>query len=496
MISTNSIMVASPIALARQEKETPLVNRTADFIQTLVAMSTGSTPLTPENLVKEVPAGVTADSEHNLVQDQAITMIADGVNNAFTQIRQYLRPLDSKIRTNMDGIYTPTSAITAVHNNLYVRYIELDHMFFDSVMFPTKTPDPVFNYQGFTTSELAKHAGCFPVLDETGISKLLETNSDEMHDLLDIGLAMDIYNSLFVHGHWDHWFEVKEGTLNLTPKYMDVSRLMHLYVIASRLFVEDDVLPGVERMTLPEYRTYINKILNIATYTLQHIRNHYRTLAGLKLPILKVNMADRAYEFNTVSGDITVGLTDTAIAELEASNVSLSEALIGYAKTCFDRKDKNIPSLMGNLKEYIEVYRAYVQSVQNAIVQESESRVKHIVEEAVNEFQKTHTEFSDKIENMGTDLAYRRLYSAIETSANQWYASYRQRVIQANVPLEEFLSTPFIAIAVARTLGLELAADVLEKSVVTSDMTLEQQRGKLAEAVTGCITQLCFGKYL
>lgn len=497
MISTNSVLVAAPIALARQEKGQSLLENTADFIHALVEVSTGGTPLTPDNLAKEVPAGTGATSDHTPLQNQSVDMIAEGVNRAFTQIRTYLRPMDAEIREGVHRIYTPTSAITAVHDNLYIRYVELDHPFFDSNFFPTKTPDPVFDYENFEAKTLNQWADRFPELNEEGVAKLLQTASEDLHAQVDLERATEIYNECFVRGNWGLLFDVNEGVFGLGSVRKNASNLTQAYIIASRLNVEENVLEGVNRMTLDQYRGYIHQILSVTTYALQRLRDNNRELAKLKLPVLKVDMGDRPYEYGTISGDLTVGLTDAAIAELESTDTTLSEVLVGYAKACYDKGGAGSLALpLADVQGYVTIYREYIAMVKSKIISESEARVKQVVENAVVNFQKKHSELSERLEGAEGDLPYRRLYDSVKDVADTWVAQYKERVVNQNVPVDEFLARPQLAIAVARKLGMALAADILERSVVSTDMSLEQQRTKLAEAVTECIVRLCLGRYL
>ncbi|UPT53973.1 hypothetical protein [Vibrio phage phiKT1019] len=496
MITTNSILVAAPLALSRQEQESSLLGSTADFIQSLVSLSTGINPLTPDNLVKEVPAGTDIASDHTAMQHHTVDMIAEGVNRAFTQIRTYLRPLDSDIRNSVSSIYTPTSALTEIHNSLWINYIELDHPFFESPLFPNKDVDPIFDYNEFELKNLTEWAGCFPPLDEAGISKLLATSSEEMHELIDLETAEEVYNNYFVNGRWNGCFEENKGILVLDRPGLNIKNLMHVYIIASRLKVEDDVLEGVNRMTLDQYRGYIHQIESISAFCLQRARTANQLLAQQKLPIIKLDIDDGVEMYGTISGNLKVGLTDAAINELEASNTTISEILVGYAKTYHQNKNTSIPNPMDNIEGYALAYKEYVRSVKDRIVSQSQVRVQREVEKAIVEFQKKHIELHEKIDAMNDSIPYLRLYDAVKDAAMTWQAQYQQNVVNGNMNVEEFLARPQIAIIVARKLGMTLAADILSRSVVTSDMSLEQKRNKLAEAVAECIVRLCLGKYL
>lgn len=495
MITQNSVLVAAPMALRLQDREHSVMSYSADFIKALGQISTGAVPLTPENLAIELPKGTDATSDHSQMQALVIDRISDGVNNMFTQIRQYLRPLDAAIRDAVNNIYTPTSAVTAIHDGLYIRYRELELPFFESPLFPMKTPISAFDYENFPVKELTDWSGRFPVMTKEQMDKFMENSSDEMSNLIDWDYVYDVYNSYIVHGNWTSLFGTKGNMLELSNLNTNTTELTQLYFVASRLNAEDGVLDGVTNMTLADYRAYISKILNICIYALQRIRQAYATLAKQTLPIINTKLRDHG-DYGVVCGSITVGLTDEAIAKAEAGGYSLSEILTGYVYACDKAPSAARAVPLDDIEGYGALYKEYVSNVQAKLVASAETRLTKLIEAEVNKFQKQHTEFAEYIGKLNDALPYRKLFAAIEPEITQYVNRYRRDVIQGNQDTRDFLATPFTAILVARKLGMTFAASVLERSVVTNDMTLEQQRIKLAEAVAESVAELCLGKHL
>ncbi|UVD32197.1 hypothetical protein [Vibrio phage phiKT1028] len=495
MITLNSILVASPIALALQHRDNPLSEKTADFVQALNRVSTGATPLSPDNLSVEVPAGTVAGSDHSALQQEIVAHIETGVRNSFKQIRQYLRPLDLEIREALSSIYTPTSALTCIHNNFYIRYVELNHPFFDSPLFPTATPSTVWDYQQFESRYLTEYGSKFPEMDMSKIEALLNSTSEELASMIDYDVAARVYNEYFARGNWSGLF-ITEGNRFVLDRDVDLASLIQLYIIASRLDVEETVLEGVEGLTLDQYRSYIKTVLNVTIYSLQRTRNRMAGLAQQNMPVMKENIGKHRAEYGSITGDMTIGMTDRAIELIEAQDTSITEVLMGYVAARAEKPDANHVAPLDAIPEYLEKYQTYVNHVQSEILKQSVSAVRRIVETKVNDFQKQHEEFHGVIEKFNEDLPYRRLLKSIEDTVDKWVHQYRDRVINGEMDVEVFLSTPVISIAVAKQLGMTFSAEVLTRSVVTSDMSLEQQRAKLAEAVTECVVGLCLGKNL
>lgn len=495
MISLNSILVAQPIALSLQESEANIFDRSSDFVKSLCELSTGVESLTPENLATTIPQATDATSDHSIMQAQAIEKIAEGVNNSFLQIRQYLRPLDVAIREAISDYYAPDSGIEAIHNAFYVTYVELEHPFYTSSLFPTATPSPSIDYNNYSLDMLSRYANKFPSLNVEKMGDLLSSTSDEFMAMFEMEEMTRDYNNFISGGYWTELFPVVNGKLKFDSPVMDVKCLVNLHILASRLNVSEDVIEGVTGMSLEDYRIFVHQLLNITIYALQRIRNTHQTLAQTDLPILKLEVGE--YDKNgTFSGYMKVGLTDKAINAFDSSDISLSEALIGYTKAKKDANGTTLPPLMDDLKTYADVYRAYVKDVSLRLAEGAESRVRRIVEEKVNEFQKTHSELQTNFESMNDDLPYRRLCTAISEDINRFMGGYLNNCIRGNMSTYEYLAKPAIAIAVAKKLGMTFSAHILENSIVTSDMTLEQQRAKLAEATAEAIAALCLGKHL
>lgn len=495
MIQKNSILVASPIALAMQAREESIYNKSADFVQALVNISTGSVPLTPDNLVTEIPAATAAGSDHGLMQQQAIEHITNGVRNAFQQIRQYIRPLDAAISEGVQDFYSPTSAITAVHNNFYITYVELENPFFQSPLFPETAPSKVWDYQNFEERHLTEHANKFPRMELNQIEDLLRTTSEELSHFLDEEVACSAYNAYVACGEWAGLFVKREGCLVL-DKDVSLPELIQLYIVLSRLDVEDNVLEGVQDMTLDAYRAYIKTALNVVIYALQRNRQYCQNLATQILPIIKEDISEHRGEFGTVSGGIRVGLTDRAIQLVEEKNTSLSEVLTGYAVARAANPTANHVAPLDSIEGYLEKYQENLNSVKSEIISKCVKHVTRVAETQINEFQKKHAELGDIIAKFNDDLPYRRLSTAVAKDISAWAHRYRDQVVNGNVSDRVFLSHPTIAVAVAKQLGMTFAAEILSRSVVTSDMTLEQRRDKLAEAVGECVAGLCLGKNL
>ncbi|AGB07134.1 hypothetical protein [Vibrio phage VP4B] len=478
-----------------QHRDASVYERTPDFIQALVNVSTGTAPLTPDNLVSEVPAATEAGSDHGLMQQQAIEHIANGVRNAFQQIRQYIRPLDSAITEGVQDFYSPTSAITAVHNNFYISYVELENPFFVSPLFPETVPSKVWDYQNFEVRHLTEHANKFPRMELNQIEDLLHTTSEELSHFLDVEVAQSAYNYYVAAGEWAGLFPAKEKHLVL-DRDADLPTLIQLYIVLSRLDVEETVLEGVQDMTLDAYRAYIKTALNVVIYALQRNRQYCGDLAKQILPIIKEEIGATRAEYGTVSGSIRVGLTERAIELVEENNTSLSEVLIGYAVARASNKDANHVPPLDAIPEYLEKYNEYLNGVKAEIISKAVKHVTRVAETKINEFQKQHEELGDIIAKFNDDLPYRRLSTAVANEISTWAHRYRDQVINGDKEDKVFLSHPTIAIAVAKKLGMTFAAEILSRSVVTSDMTLEQRRDKLAEAVGECVAGLCLGKNL
>ncbi|BAW98398.1 phage protein [Vibrio phage pTD1] len=495
MIRQHSILVASPIALAIQHRENSVYDKASDFIQSLVDVSTGLVPLTPDNLATEVPAATELGSEHALKQQQAIEMITTGVQNAFKQIRQYLRPLDAAITEGVRDLYSPTSAITCVHNNFYISYTELDHPFFTSHLFPEGEPSKVWDYSNFQARELTEYANCLPALEYNQMEDLLKTTSDELNHHLDIERTQTLYNAYVARGEWSGLF-IAEGDRLVLDRNQTPQDLIQLYIVLSRLNVEETPLEGVQNMTLEMYRSYINTALNVVIYGLQRTRRYYQDLAKQVLPVMKVQIDERRSEFGTVSGQLRVGLTDRAIEVIEENNTSLSEVLLGYAVALANNPAANHVPPLDAIPGYLEKYQVYLNSVKAEIVSACIKNVSRVVETCLNDFQKQHAELGAICEKFNDDLPYRRLTTAMNEVTSKWVHRHRDLVVNGNMDSDVFLSTPTIAIEVGKRLGMTFAAEILTRSVVTSNMSLEERRDKLAEAVGECVTSLCLGNHL
>lgn len=497
MISQNAIMVSAPIALSLQEKDTTVLSRCADFVGTLCEVSAGAAPLTPENVAVELPKATEAGSDHGVLQGESIKSIANGVNNAFLQIRQYLRPVDVAITSAIRNVWNPTNAVTQIHNRMGIAFVELDHPFFHSALFPTNTPDGNYDYDNFELRHLTTHRRCFPTLEKEKLQELLISSNDELNDMIDWEDIRYFYENYFVDCAWGDMFAIRENkTIDLRDPEVSLKALIHLYIIASRLNVEDTVLEGVQRMGLDDYRGFIRTILNVVVFALQQHRQTMMSLAQQKLPIIKLRLDKEKGRQDTLRGHMRVGVTDEAIAEAEAKGAALSEILIGYAYARFSNENGAIPAPLDNVEEYVELYKQYVAQVRLALVDSSEKTCREAVEKALIEFQKNHPELLERIPEVQGQLDYRRLLDAMQPHVDMFVERYKQQVVQNGADENDFLATPFITIKLADLLGMTFSAQILSRTHVTTKMTVEEQRHQLAVATAEAIVSLCFGNHL
>lgn len=494
MISKNTVFAMTPIALALNEKQINLEDKVHDFLIGLSTQSTGGVVLTDDNVADELPKATVVGSDHHFLQDKAAELLADGVKRAFLQIRQFIKPFDESLKNAIRDNYVE-DPIHKLHSNYRIYFYDIWSPFFDSPMFPESKPNQIFDYTDFPIDKLKETKNKFPSFGEEEFKEKIQSKlKGDILDFIDTDVLYDVYRDYLVSGYWEGLFSTKVADVRNVTKNFDT--WISLYALVGRLIADEDPLEGVVGLTLDQYNELLHAVHDLCIAALQQLRRAGEVIRPSKVHVTVDNKKYRDFQYLGERGlGCTVGITEEGVAFADSKDGTLSEAIIGYLIS-WEKVNGNspLPPVVDGWEQYVEVYRSTLKDVEREQAAHGTTKIRSIVIDKVNEFQKSHPEFRTFILGLNDDIEYRRLSTAMEGPINAYTHEILEKVYRNGNDLEAFLSRGTLSVELCRFLKMDLAADILEGAVSSSALPVEERRKILGVSVAKALVKGCFVK--
>lgn len=494
MISKNTVFAMTPIALALNEKQINLEDKVHDFLIGLSTQSTGGVVLTDGNVADELPKATVVGSDHHFLQDKAAELLADGVKRAFLQIRQFIKPFDESLKSAIYENYVE-DPIYKLHSKYRIYFYDIWSPFFDSPMFPESQPNQIFDYTDFPIDKLKEVKNKFPSFGEEEFKEKIQSKlKGDILDFIDADVLYDVYRNQIVSCYWDNLFTTKVADVRNATKSFDT--WIALYALVGRLIADEDPLEGVVGLTLDQYNQFLHAVHDLCIAALQQLRRAGDVIRPSKIHVtVDIRKERDSLVVSESALGCSAGITEEGVAFADSKDGTLSEAIIGYLIS-WEKVggNKALTSVVDGWEEYVEIYRSALKDMEQEQAALGTTKIRSVVIDKVNEFQKTHPEFRTFILGLNDDIEYRRLSTAMEGPINAYTHEILEKVYRSGDDLEAFLSRGTLSVKLCRFLKMDLAADILEGAVSSSALPVEERRKILGVAVAKALVKGCFVK--
>lgn len=501
MIKSKTVFSLSPLAIALERKGVNTLKMTSPWVHGMVGVTNGPVPYSRENLPDLIEKDTDLESDHAFLQGTTAALIADQVKESFGYIRQYLRPFHDKLVNAIHGEIdvNPEDILFDRHTP---RFYDLWHEFLDHPLFPSTTPNEVYDYRRFDLKPFFKVSNVLPYYNEqTFIEKMEIPELGEMSAFIDLSDLREAWDRLRdINALCWMYDEVEKDGVNATTGKALYKDWIALHVLLSHLIIREVPLEDVKGVSLTEYETFLYGIHNLVIFTLQSIKERHSILVGKKLDVSFDKKSEANFPGNTESvssrkfPQIKVGLTKEGLAFVDTKEGTLSEAVIGYGLTWADNNEgsKGQPNLIDGWDIYIERFKKESKTVLDKFSTELQVKIKKVIDQQFCDFQKTHKDFETFFLSLNSEPEFFRLAKHMETFTYAEVQRIKGCVTNGRTDLDDYLATSYLTVSLARVLGFHLAADILEGAVTTGRKSLEERRIALGKSVVRAMTRLAF----
>lgn len=335
MITKDSLSLGENIASGLGD----VVVQTTPILEALNNESFGVFPYT-ENWrteVLEVTGEITA---HTPMMELSTTRMAEIIRDAFEMIKTYGTPLANLIADGMSVLYIPGNVSAVANNRLDLSFINTDHPFFKNAIYPTAPRNTALTFESIGFASLGRLK--FQNADNAELQEYLKTDHPEMQRIVQSkeSSLWDAFTILTDVQCLSKEFVNKNGIFDFTKvKSIDIDKLMKMYAIAAKMFVQDAPSPWLATGSLEDYREFVDMIYSGLTVYLINLRTQINLYRERKVAIVEetpvVLNEDKPSEtlgitIKVLEGSATVFFSEEILEAARANNVSIRDAVVAY----------------------------------------------------------------------------------------------------------------------------------------------------------------------
>lgn len=509
MIRQSSIALAELIAVANP------AFRPTQIIEGLNGVSHGLEPYGPDFRSELVAVTGSDEAEHTEILGAAGNRLGEIIRGALDNISAYGKPLAMAIGRNAEVCYSQDHLRGIAVQYFKHQFIWLDDPFFDSSAYPTEVKDKSFAYTNVGLDVLSRLEFEYPTNDQ--VLAFVNSNHADVVEIMrerDTAAAraancltdLESLDSLFVkspNGNFD-FSRVKQ---------LDSERILKMYVILTKMYTSEDLVPWLKGGSIEDYRAFVNTMWNALTCHMVNLRAVIQGYRANGLTIVDngpVRLVDgkgaEQAGARFVEADAMVFYTDKAMdAITQGGNGSLSECLLGWYWSRLLGTTESVGSIVAAPGQYMAKVREYYNHVNEKLsVHAKETFIKTGLA-AIAEFIVTNENLSGRLAEvrgqssdlLGTwvrnnfakelEVCFRGILGSGHNfdgaiDENDTGGSLTGHVMASQI-VPKFLSL----------LKCDLAAEILTRTYqeCATNATPEQQRERLTVAVIQTIVGMC-----
>lgn len=378
MITQQTVLMATPIALLATEKGIDLHENVSDVIKGLNECTANIRGFTEDNIAVDLPDYTAKVAEHTLVLEEATDIIAERIRSALGLISKTVKPILKEVEGKLRSEIDPGNVADTIFSYLDVEMVNIEPSFLNSPYYPSAMPQNFIDVPTIKLDHLIK--GVYPSM--TG---------DELVDLIAVGVEdlqgffsnpeeiKRVYDTFFVEKNWYELFDggaISQGSADLGNYANYAFKAFRPLVIGSlllnKLVAMDEPLDGVTGVGLDDYRTSLRVTRDLFNAMLYKFKQVWETRAAAGVVIIDDGVRVAAADWgnlvgeNVLTGKLLVGYNN-AVLEMFADKeeMSLSEFAAGYvfAKT----RDYVVKDIITDKETVCDAWKEYCGDMRAAL---------------------------------------------------------------------------------------------------------------------------------
>lgn len=389
MITQQTVLMATPIALLATEKGIDLHDNVSDVIKGLNECTANIRGFTEDNIAVELPEFTEAVNEHTMVLEEATTIIAERIRSALNLISKTVKPILKDVENRLRSEIDPGNVADTIFSYLDVEMVNIEPSFLNSPYYPNAMPRNFIDVPTIRLNQLL--LGTYPTLSSEELVDLIAVNVDDLTGFWSNPEEVKrIYETFFVEKNWWELFDgsaISNGSADLGNYENYAFKAFRPLVIGSlllnRLVAMEDPLDGVTGVSLEDYRTSLLVTRDLFNAMLYKFKQVWETRAAAGVVIIndgvRVETADwgNLVGNQVLTGKLLVGYNN-AVLEMFADKeeMSLTEFAAGYAYA--KTRDYAVKDIITDKETVTAAWQEYCGDMRTALVLRKGSIAKRI----------------------------------------------------------------------------------------------------------------------
>lgn len=494
MITQQTVLMATPIALLATERGIDLHDNVSDVIKGLNECTSNIRGFTEENIATDLPDYTKAVDEHTVIMEEATTIIADRIRAALNTISKTVKPILKKVESQLKASIDPGNVAEHVFNYLNVEMVNVEPSFFQSPFYPQEVPANFANVPTVKLSQLIQ--GHYPDISGEELVEMIAVNVDELRGFFSNPTEVKrIYDEFFINKQWFELFHagsVREGAVNLGNYENYAFKSFRPLVIGSLLLNKlasmDDPLEGVTAVSLEDYRTSLRMTRDLFSTMLVKFKQIWETRAAAGVVIISDDVRFGPAEWgnlagtNVLSGKLMIGYNNAILQMFaEKEEMSLSEFATGYVYA--KQLGLQVKDIITDKDTVVDSWIRYCSDLRSVLVQRKGTVGARIFVDVVNGLVEDDT-FKAFIETIDSEIApSQRVMSRINQQMDIKAFFENTKLIDSVVNGENSLMNTVLAAVLADVFDSPIAREILVINASAPAGTLEQQRKHLSMSI-------------
>lgn len=399
MITRNVVMTTTPIVLNTLSSDVQLLNGANDLVIGLTKECANPEGYTLSNIVESLHTTTQRNPDHEALSEYCESKIVDKFKDTFNKIRQNVIPACDILETEIKK----SGSLATIEDLIFAKLL-VDYQYVPTSLLScsllTENSDSVYQRGvSFDTSNLT-NLGNWPGRSYDDIVKLINVvkHYPELAGVINNpDTVMGAWKAL---GHPVDWLKtygeyLDIGKVNLSFK--DLSKLIVLTLIVSRLVSQDDPLEGVTGITLENYRSKLKHARNFLTALLSETITRWQKKLSSGMFIDDNVVYEKCTETESLffgekvlSGTVTV-LYNDSISNLfyQDEKHNFSDTILGILFSAQTKRTPPKDQFIDNLDFYNSQAQEYRVALTVAVNTNFQGRITKACQEAIYKIAQT-----------------------------------------------------------------------------------------------------------
>lgn len=498
MITQQTVLMATPIALLATERGIDLHENVSDVIKGLNECTANIRGFTEDNIAIDLPEYTKAVDEHTIILEEATTIIADRIRGALNLISKTVKPILKDVERRLRSEIDPGNVSDTIFSYLNVEMVNIEPSFLNSPFYPSSVPS---NFADSATIKLDQLLmGVYPSMTGEELVEMIAVNVPDLATFFSSPTEVKrVYDSFFIEKNWYELFDgasIKQGAADLS-NYLNYGfgnfrPLVIGSLLVNKLVAMDDPIDGVTGVSLDDYRTSLRVTRDMLNTMLFKFKQIWETRAAAGVVIIDeaVRFENADYgnlvDHQVMRGKLLIGYNNAVLNMFaDKEEMSLSEFAVGYVYAKY--REYKVRDIITDKETVCDAWIEYCGDLRAALTIRKNSIAKRIFCQVL-EGLSAKEEYSDFIDIIDEHIhASQRILSRVQQHIELELFFNNIPLLDAVIREENSLMNTVLASTLAGAFDSPIAQEILAINAATPAGTLEQQRKHLARSIDAVI---------